>query len=39
VGEPYDEEGNMIPHDAMQLQIDKMDKLLASIDVAKPTEA
>ena len=36
VGEPYDEEGNMIDHDPVQLQVDKMEKLLASIDVAKP---
>ena len=35
IGEPYDEEGNVIPHDAVQLQVDKMEKLLASIDVSK----
>lgn len=36
VGEPLDEEGNVVPHDAVQLQVAKMDTLLASIDVAKP---
>jgi len=35
IGEPYDEDGNVIPHDAVQLQVDKMEKLLASIDVSK----
>jgi dynein intermediate chain 1 len=36
VGEPYDVEGNPLPHDPIQLQVDKMDRLLASIDVDKP---
>eukprot|EP00620_Florenciella_sp_RCC1587_P016723 CAMPEP_0182556028 /NCGR_PEP_ID=MMETSP1324-20130603/429_1 /TAXON_ID=236786 /ORGANISM="Florenciella sp., Strain RCC1587" /LENGTH=686 /DNA_ID=CAMNT_0024767851 /DNA_START=37 /DNA_END=2097 /DNA_ORIENTATION=+ len=32
VHEPYDEEGVMIEHDPVQLQIDKMDRLLAAAD-------
>jgi len=38
VGEPRDEEGNVEEHDPVQLQVDKMDKLLASIDVAKASK-
>jgi dynein intermediate chain 1 len=37
VHEPRDEEGNVIEHDPIQLQIDKMDKLLSSADT-KPSK-
>jgi dynein intermediate chain 1 len=39
IHEPYDDEGILIPHDPIQLQIDKMDALLASIDVSKASGA
>ena len=37
IHEPYDEEGNMIEHDPVQLQIDKMDRLLAAADTKPAT--
>jgi dynein intermediate chain 1, axonemal len=37
VHEPRDEEGNIKEHDPIQLQIDKMDKLLSSADI-KPSK-
>jgi len=37
--EPRDEEGNVVEHDAVQLQVDKMDKLLAAADTKPPNQS
>jgi len=37
VHEPRDEEGNVVEHDPIQLQVDKMDRLLTVADTKPVT--